>query len=145
MQQNLCCLPQPSATLARWMLLVVTLGWEILPASDQGCSEMSSTLLLWVNGDGKSAVPYFLCLLSSLQQCSQIIYLLEGIQRVQLCLPSHVSTWEAEWLLWLGARPTLPLLNNLGRVGLPVQLGGVPRLWHQHWACVPECWACHKT
>lgn len=47
------------------MHLVVTLGWDILPVSDQGCSK-TSTLLLEGNGDGKSAVPYFLCLLSSL-------------------------------------------------------------------------------
>lgn len=124
MPQTLCCLSQPSATLGRWMHLVVTLGWDILPVSDKGCSETSSTLLLSVNGDGKSAVPYFWCLLSSLQQCSRMIYPLEGIQTVQLCLLSHVSTWEAEQLLWLGATPALPLLNSLGHVGLPGQLRG---------------------
>lgn len=49
----------PSATLRRWVHLVVTLGWEILPAGDQGCPKTFSALLLGLNSDGKSAVRDF--------------------------------------------------------------------------------------
>lgn len=39
--------------------MVASLGWDILEACSQGCSEASCTQLLGANGDGKPAMPYF--------------------------------------------------------------------------------------
>lgn len=95
---------------------------------------------------GKSAMLYFLGMMTSLQQCLRMTWFLEGIQAAQIRLLSHIFTWEAKQCSWPAAGPVPPQLDSLGYVCWPsVTQWGVPSPLHCDWGHVPLCWEWYKT